>query len=140
MSKTLSSRLEKQKRKSKAFHLSRRRNLVLKLKETLIQARDGSMDEGALTSWLIKVQDEFVNRMSKLSEDIAASEDDASEAEEEEEEEEGEEEGADGRNGQQGVGDEFAKGLAGESDSSSGVGQGEDMDTNIEEGDRSWED
>lgn len=75
----LSGRLEKQKRKSKALHLSRRRNLVLKLKETLFQARDGNMDENALRSWLAKVQDEFVTRMTKLSEDIVADGDDESE-------------------------------------------------------------
>lgn len=44
---------------------------MLKLKETLIQARDGNMDENVLRSWLAKVQDEFVTRMTRLSEDIA---------------------------------------------------------------------
>lgn len=84
VSTILSGKLEKQKRKSKAFHLSRRRNLVLKLKETLIQARDGNMDENALKSWLAKVQDEFVTRMTRLSEDIAVDESDEDEDEDEE--------------------------------------------------------
>lgn len=82
VSNMLSGRLEKQKRKSKALHLSRRRNLVLKLKETLIQARDGNMDENALRSWLVKVQDEFVTRMTKLSEDIPTDGDDENEEDE----------------------------------------------------------
>lgn len=78
----LSGRLEKLKRKSKALHLSRRRTLVLKLKETLIQARDGSMDGNALRSWLAKVQDEFVTRMTKLSEDVVADDENEEDAEE----------------------------------------------------------
>lgn len=130
VSKTLSERLEKQKRKSRAFHLSRRRNLVLKLKETLIQARDGSMEENSLLSWLAKVQDEFVNRMTKLSEDIAADESDVSEGEEVKE-----------KKAQQGGGIEIAKTMVGgESDSDGGMNQDGDLDTSAGEGDGSWED
>lgn len=55
---------------------------MLKLKETLIQARDGNMDENALRSWLVKVQDEFVTRMTKLSEDIATDGEDENEEDE----------------------------------------------------------
>lgn len=104
VSKMLSRRLERRKRKSKALHLSRRRNLVLKLKETLIQARDGNMDESALRSWLAKVQDEFVTRMTKLSEDIVADEDD------EDEEEDGDQHNKD----QQDADNDITSGIAGD--------------------------
>ncbi|KAL0637754.1 MutS protein msh4 [Maublancomyces gigas] len=113
VSKMLSGRLEKQKRKSKALHLSRRRNLVLKLKETLFQARDGNMDENALRSWLAKVQDEFVTRMTKLSEDIVADGDD-----------ENEENGDQYIENQQERDNEIASDIAGDSDLDGGADQG----------------
>lgn len=122
VSEMLSGRLEKQKRKSRALHLSRRRNLVLKLKETLIQARDGNMDENVLRSWLAKVQDEFVTRMTKLSEEISADEDD------ENEDEEGYSDSQQSRD----------NGSAGDISRESGldgrVGQEEYVDANIEDG------
>ncbi|KAG0643376.1 muts domain V-domain-containing protein [Tuber brumale] len=64
VSEVLVGRLERNKRKSEATNLARRRNLVLTLKETLIRARDGNMEEGALQPWLSRLQDEFVNRMA----------------------------------------------------------------------------
>ncbi|PWW75164.1 hypothetical protein C7212DRAFT_297383 [Tuber magnatum] len=64
VSEMLVGRLERNKRKSEAINLARRRNLVLTLKETLIRARDGNMGEGALRAWLSRLQDEFVNRMA----------------------------------------------------------------------------
>ncbi|RPA93986.1 hypothetical protein L873DRAFT_1837804 [Choiromyces venosus 120613-1] len=64
VSEILVGRLERNKRKSEATNLARRRNLVLTLKETLIRARDGNMEEGALRSWLSRLQDEFVSRMA----------------------------------------------------------------------------
>lgn len=64
---------------------------MLKLKETLIQARDGNMDENALRSWLAKVQDEFVTRMTRLSEDIAVDGSDEDDGEHSEDQQDGEE-------------------------------------------------
>jgi len=64
VSEVLVGRHEKNMRKSKATNLARRRNLVLTLKETLIRARDGNMEEDALQPWLNRLQDEFVNRMA----------------------------------------------------------------------------
>lgn len=86
---------------------------MLKLKETLIQARDGNMDENALRSWLAKVQDEFVTRMTKLSEDIVADGDDESE-------EEGDQYSEDQQNGD----NEITSNIAGDSDLDGGTDQG----------------
>lgn len=86
---------------------------MLKLKETLIQARDGNMDENALRSWLAKVQDEFVTRMTKLSEDIAADGDDES----------GEDEGGYNED-QQDEEDETTGDISGESDLNDGCSRG----------------
>ena len=69
VSAALAGKIEQNKQKSAAYNLSRRRKLVLQLKETLIQARDGMMEERALRSWLCKLQDEFVARMTATSVD-----------------------------------------------------------------------
>jgi len=69
ISQTLTKKQERAKKKSKAYHLARRRNLVLKLKETLVQTRNGQMDEDTLYRWLIRVQEDFVERMAALSRD-----------------------------------------------------------------------
>lgn len=86
---------------------------MLKLKETLIQARDGNMDEDALRSWLAKVQDEFVTRMTKLSEDIVADGDDESE-------EDGDQYSEDQQDGD----NEITSNIAGDSDLDGGTDQG----------------
>lgn len=127
VSETLSRRLDKQKRKSKSFHLSRRRNLVLKLKETLIQARDGNMDDKMLQSWLTKVQDEFVTRMSRLSEDLAdeESEMDGNEKEGDEEHDYGSESESQGS----------VNGLSNCLDLDPGQNRGDDMDSGSETND-----
>jgi DNA mismatch repair protein MSH4 len=69
VSQTLTKKQERAKKKSKAYHLARRRKLVLKLKETLVQTRNGQMDENTLYRWLIHVQEDFVERMAALSRD-----------------------------------------------------------------------
>jgi DNA mismatch repair protein MSH4 len=76
VSKALAGRLEKAKRRPEAYNTSKRRNLVLKLKEMLIQARDGTMEEETLRLWLSRVQDEFVDRMTDaVEDDISGNED-----------------------------------------------------------------
>jgi len=73
VSEMLVRKLEREKRKLEAANLARRRNLVLTLKETLIRARDGNMEDGALRPWLSRLQDEFVNRMATWdAEDMCA--------------------------------------------------------------------
>jgi DNA mismatch repair protein MSH4 len=91
VSKTLSGKLEQNKRKSAAYNLSRRRRLVLKLKETLLQARDGMMEERALRSWLCKLQDEFVAQMTAVPVDAEEEGGEEEEGEDEDEHEEGSE-------------------------------------------------
>lgn len=66
--------LERRKRGSKAILLARRRKLVLSLKEQLVQAKEGNMRRTVLNSWLKKLQDEFVIRMSALDVEAAAAE------------------------------------------------------------------
>ncbi|KAI9785236.1 MAG: MutS protein msh4 [Peltula sp. TS41687] len=66
VSETLSQQIERRRRTSQASALARRRNLILSLKETLIQARDGSMEGVVLASWLRRLQAEFVARMAAV--------------------------------------------------------------------------
>lgn len=66
--------LEKRKKGSKTIALARRRKLVLSLKEQLVQAQNGNMRRMVLNSWLKKLQDEFVIRMSALDVEAAAAE------------------------------------------------------------------
>lgn len=69
VSHTLFETIAKRRQRSKASTLSRRRHLILSLKESLIQARDGSMQGSALASWLRKLQKEFVERMASIDAD-----------------------------------------------------------------------
>lgn len=66
--------LEKRKKGSKTIAVARRRKLVLSLKEQLVQAQNGNMQRMVLNSWLKKLQDEFVIRMSALDVEAAAAE------------------------------------------------------------------
>ena len=68
---------ENRKKTSKGVVQARKRKLVLGLREQLIQTKEGNMQGDVLRSWLKKLQDEFVIRMSKL-EDEEMQADDAS--------------------------------------------------------------
>ena len=72
VSDKLSRQIERRRRTSRASATSRRRNLILSLKESLVQARDGTMRASNLTSWLRKLQAEFVARMAAIDEDVGA--------------------------------------------------------------------
>lgn len=74
VSKTINARVAAKKNSSKAFAVARRRKLVLGLKETLKQAHDSPMEGQVLLSWLVKLQDEFVQRMEHIENEIAGSE------------------------------------------------------------------
>lgn len=76
----LTKKAERAKNGSKAQNIAMRRSLILKLKETLVQARDGCMEEEALKSWLMRVQEDFVSKMFVLT---APSVEDGSEDDEE---------------------------------------------------------
>ncbi|RHZ65696.1 MutS family protein MSH4 [Aspergillus thermomutatus] len=62
--------------KSKALMLSRKRNLLLSLREQLLQARNGTLEGDALRKWLKKLQDNFVLRMAAIEEETAEMSDD----------------------------------------------------------------
>lgn len=74
VSRKLWQQMERRKQSSIAIALARRRKLILNLREQLFQARDGSMDGHVLRSWLKKLQDEFVLRMSAIDAEVAAAE------------------------------------------------------------------
>jgi len=77
VSETLARKQELAKKKSRAYHLAKRRNLVLRLMETLVQTRDGLMDEHTLKSWLVRVQEDFVEKMAALQEAANGEEEDS---------------------------------------------------------------
>lgn len=62
---------------SKALVIARKRNLILSLREQLIQARDGSMQGEALRKWLKKLQDNFLLRMADIDDDLTSDSDDS---------------------------------------------------------------
>ncbi|GAB1191872.1 hypothetical protein APSETT444_001056 [Aspergillus pseudonomiae] len=59
--------------KSRALAVSRKRNLILSLREQLLQARDGKMEGEALRKWLKRLQDEFALRMAAIDGDESVS-------------------------------------------------------------------
>lgn len=76
---------EAKKQSSEARRLSRRRKLVLNLREALQQAYDSDMDGGALRSYLQRLQGEFVSRMEEIEgggREVDAEEDARGEADE----------------------------------------------------------
>jgi len=85
VSMKLTANMERRKKNSKAILLARRRKLILGLREQLMQAREGNMQGKVLTTWMKKLQDEFVTRMAALEADVAAAEEKESEDELEEE-------------------------------------------------------
>lgn len=63
---TLEQRSKRRKKASLAVAQSRRRKLILNLKEQLVQAHNGAMEGEVLASWLKELQREFVVRMSAI--------------------------------------------------------------------------
>lgn len=51
--------------------LSRKRNLLLSLREQLLQARNGTLEGDALREWLKELQDNFVLRMAAIEDETA---------------------------------------------------------------------
>ena len=66
---TLEQQTKNKKKRSLAIVQARRRKLLLNLKEHLIQAKNGTMDDVNLTQWLKDLQREFVITMTKLDEE-----------------------------------------------------------------------
>ncbi|KAG2411964.1 hypothetical protein HFD88_009520 [Aspergillus terreus] len=58
--------------RSRAAAVARKRNLILALREQLVQARDANMSGDALRGWLRRLQDEFALKMAAIDQDVAA--------------------------------------------------------------------
>lgn len=72
VAKTLRENEARQKASSRAVLTQRRRRLVLELREHLLQAQASKLEGDTLTAWLKELQQEFMRRMSKLEEEVAA--------------------------------------------------------------------
>lgn len=84
VSKALDAQAAAKKKSSKAFALTRRRRLLLNVKEALKQAESGQLEGQALLNWLRRLQEEFIRRMDQIenqvnSSDVEQSEDDGEE-------------------------------------------------------------
>lgn len=66
---TLEQQSKKRKKRSLAVIQARRRKVLLNLKEHLVQAKNGTMEDEALREWLRRLQDHFVMNMTSLDEE-----------------------------------------------------------------------
>lgn len=57
---------------SRAVAIAQKRKLLLSLREQLILAREGTMDDSALRALLIKLQDDFALRMTAINQEMTA--------------------------------------------------------------------
>ena len=72
VSEALHRRNEARKSNAKVFSIARRRKLVLRLREQLIQAKTSNMEGNELRQWLRRLQDEFLVRMRAIEAEAAA--------------------------------------------------------------------
>lgn len=70
VSRELEQQTQQKKQNSLGIIHARRRKLLLNLKEHLVQAKEGNMDDGNMKEWLRELQREFVTRMSALDEEM----------------------------------------------------------------------
>ncbi|KAI5285633.1 MutS protein msh4 [Ascosphaera aggregata] len=78
VSEAISERNEAKKRTRKAIAFSKKRKLLLDLREKLIQASQGFMKEEDLAQWLQGLQDDFTMQMAALHQIIDEEDDNAS--------------------------------------------------------------
>ena len=71
---TLERQMKKKAKNSITIVTARRRKLLLNLKEHLVQAKTGNMNDETLREWLKDLQDEFVKRMTALDEEARRAE------------------------------------------------------------------
>ena len=89
VSHTLAANTERRrKRGSKQIALTRRRRLILGLREQLVLARDGNMRGKVLAQWLKELQDQFVLRMAEIEREVAGGGSDDNDDDDEENEKE----------------------------------------------------
>ena len=74
VSATLEQQMKRKKANSIVVITARRRKLLLNLKEHLVQAKKGKMDDQTLREWLKDLQKEFVVRMTALDEEARRAE------------------------------------------------------------------
>ncbi|KAJ9296013.1 hypothetical protein DTO271G3_5588 [Paecilomyces variotii] len=86
VSEKLTEIVERRQGSSRAVAIARRRNLILRLKEQLMQAKDGNMEDGALKKWLSKLQEEFILQLAAIDAEFGSSDDDDEERDDMEEE------------------------------------------------------
>ena len=72
VSEQLNQLAQRRHSKTRALILARKRNLILSLREQLLQARNATMSDDALRKWLSKLQDDFALRMASMDEDLTA--------------------------------------------------------------------
>ncbi|KAI9931445.1 MutS protein msh4 [Aspergillus wentii] len=77
--------VQRRQSKSRALVISRKRNLILSLREQLLQARNSTMQDDALRKWLKKLQGNFALRMATIDDDLTGSEDSGDSGDEEQE-------------------------------------------------------
>lgn len=75
VSQKLSLKSANQRKNSKAIAIAKRRQLLLALREQLLQAKDGMLNGDELLQWLKRLQDEFTLRMAALDAEIASATD-----------------------------------------------------------------
>ncbi|OWP03875.1 DNA mismatch repair protein mutS [Marssonina coronariae] len=73
VSKALEAQAEAKRQSSKARVLTKRRKLVCALRESLKTAASGQMENKALLSWIVRLQEEFIRRMDAIDNDAASS-------------------------------------------------------------------
>ena len=56
----------------RALTIARKRNLILSLREQLLQSCNGTMEGEALRKWLTKLQNDFLLRMASIDDDISS--------------------------------------------------------------------
>lgn len=82
VSRALEAQAKAKKQSSKAQALFKRRKLVHALRESLKHAASSLMDDKALLSWVVRLQEEFVRRMDAIDNDLESSDHESSIAEE----------------------------------------------------------
>ncbi|KAJ5280597.1 hypothetical protein N7478_005969 [Penicillium angulare] len=70
VSETLDSISQCRNHDSRAIGIARRRKVLLSLREQLLIARDGKINDESLYSWLKKLQDEFPVQMARIDQEI----------------------------------------------------------------------
>ena len=71
VSNALSTKIDSQTRNARTVAVTKRRQLLLGLREQLVQARDGSLHGEPLRLWLKQLQDEFTMQMAAINAEVA---------------------------------------------------------------------